>query len=339
MSAEVPVEAQLNQMERVEPVGEAPPPEPVKEETPLNLEDEAAVEAALEANAIEVPDGDKLVASSDVGKVARAYRAELKGLRTKLADAEKGSSEAAQLKDQLAQLQQQVQQLTPYVQAYQQLQQQAQPQEPKQPEISDEEADNYARLYDLYKADGSGQLDRDRGRRIIGDMRRMARDAADQAAEAKVAPIHQMSVQQLSKTNLQRALATALPNGARASEAALKQVWAQLDPSVTASVEGAREAFLAAVGRTYAMSTAEELAKLVNSPVQSQEPAQRGPDGRYLPKTTTQIAADPLPRETAGGQDAPGRTQLGEKDKRWLEAIGVSEDDFHKQVEERTRRR
>jgi hypothetical protein len=315
------VEAQLTQVERVEPPPETPP-EP-KPDAPLNLDDEAAVEAALEANAIQVPDGDKLVPSSDVGKVARHYRTELKETRAKLAEAERGSAEAATLRQQIQQLQQQVQQLTPYVQAYQQsAQQPAQPDE--RTTISDEQAATYAKRYDLYKADGSGNLDLDRGRDIILDMRKIARDAAKEEAQAQVAPIHQMTEAQLSRHNFLRAHATQLPNGARPSEAALKEAWDRLPKHLTATVEGAKEAYMWAVGRTYAISSPQELAALHQTT--TTQPA-RGQNGQFLPRTPT---PDPVPRETAGGKDVQGQSPLSESEKKFLTATGMSEQDYLK---------
>lgn len=329
MSEQAAVEAQLNQMERVEP--ETPPQETPPAEPELNLQDDAAVDAALEANAIQVPDGDKLVPSSDVGKVARHYRTELKDVRAKLEAATAGSARAQQLEQTVQQLQQQIQQLQPYVQAYQQVVQQP-AQTPAKPDVSDEEADGYARLYDLYKADGSGQLDRDRGRKIVTDMRRIATEAANQAAEAKVAPIHQMSVKQLSRNNFQRAMVTALPNGSKASEAALKWVWDQIDPSVTATVDGAREAFLAAVGRTYATSTPEQLTALLSGPQKTS--TQRGPNGQFL-KQSAEPIPEAVPRETSGGKDVQGQSALSEQERKFLSATGMSEADYLKTASDR----
>lgn len=329
MSTEVPVEAQLNQMERVEP--ETPPQDTPPPEPELNLADDAAVDAALDANAIQVPDGDKLVPSSDVGKVARHYRTELKETRAKLAEAERGSAEAATLRQQIQQLQQHVQQLTPYVQAYQQAVQQPAQTTPVAPEVSDEEAKEYASDLDLYKADGSGQLDIDRGRKVAMKMRRVAKEAGEQAAQAQVAPIHQMTEAQLSRHNFGRALHTTLPNGMRASEATLKAVWQQLPPSVTATVEGAQEALLAAIGRTAAMLSPQEMA--AHTAPQGQR--QRGPNGQFLSQPQQQATPEAVPREPSGGKDVQGQSPLSEQEKKFLSATGMSEADYLKTASSR----
>src|SRR5688572_33247977 len=85
---------------------------------PLNIEDDAAVDAALEQQAIKIPGDDGLVPMSEAGKVARAYRQQLKDVKAELANAKEGSARAAGLEQRIAQLESQLQQAQPYVSAY-----------------------------------------------------------------------------------------------------------------------------------------------------------------------------------------------------------------------------
>ena len=106
MSTPASLEAQLNSMERVEPVVETPsvsPPAP-EPETPLNVEDDAAVDAALEANAIRPPDGEALIPSADVGKVGQAYRAQLKAVKAERDALKEGSAKVPELERKIAEL-------------------------------------------------------------------------------------------------------------------------------------------------------------------------------------------------------------------------------------------
>jgi hypothetical protein len=327
MSTPISVEAQLNQMERVEPTEPAPAPVVAPDAppaAPLNVDDEAAVQAALEANAIVPPDGESLHTSSDVGKVAQAYRGKIKELKDKLATVEGGSAKVPQLEQQIAQLQQQVQQLAPYVQAYQQAVQPQAPVAPKEPDIPDHEAEQYARTYDLYKPDGSGQLDLDRGRKIVTDMRRIATDAADKAAAAHVAPIQQQSLSQQSAYMLNRAKNTVMPNGAQVDPAVLDYVWQRIPAELTATPEGAQQALLAALGYTVGMAKPETLAQW------AKPQAPRGPNGQFLAPAPVAPIPEPVPREPSGGQPPQMQTQLSEKEKAGLTAMGMSEADYLK---------
>jgi polyhydroxyalkanoate synthesis regulator phasin len=333
MSTPISVEAQLNQMERVEPVEPAPtpvvPPD-APPAAPLNVEDEAAVQAALEANAIVPPDGESLHTSSDVGKVAQAYRGKIKELKDKLATVEGGSAKVPQLEQQIAQLQQQVQQLAPYVQAYQQAVQPQTPAAPKEPDIPDHEAEQYARTYDLYKPDGSGQLDLDRGRKIVQDMRRIARETAAQVADERVAPLQQQTISDRSNYLLARARNTVFPNGATVDPAIMDAVASRLPADITSTPEGTQQAMIAALGYTVATMTPAQLLAYA----QAAQGRQRGPDGKFIAQQQVLPAPapipDPVPREPAGGQPPNTPTQLTEAEQKFLSQTGMSQADYLK---------
>jgi hypothetical protein len=327
MSTPANLEVALNSMERVEPQTPEPAPAvpPAAPEPPaaLNVEDDAAVDAAIQVNAIQVPDGEALIPSSDVGKVAQSYRAQLKAVKTELANAKEGSAKIPQLEQQIAQLTQAVQQMQPYVQAYQQIAAQPQtPVAPKEPEIPDHEAEQYARTYDLYKPDGSGQLDLDRGRKIVTDMRRIAKEAATEAARSEVAPIQQQTVQAQAKHMLDRAKNTVLPNGAKVDASMLEYVWSRVPAEVTSTPEGAQQAFLAALGYTVGMAKPEQMAEWAKP-----QPA-RGQNGQF--QAAAAPIPEPVPRETSGGQPPNAPTQLTDAEQKFLSQTGMSEADYLK---------
>lgn len=310
----------LNTPERVEPEAPAAPAEPVAP-PPLNLDDDAAVDAALETDAIQTPDGGKLVDAKTAGDIGRSYRGKIKELKAQIDQLAAGSEKATQLEAEVAHLKQSVQQLTPYVQAYQGLVQQ-QPQAPKEPEISDADAERYAKRYDLYKADGSGTLDIERGREIISDIRREATAAAEKVTDARVAPMQAQTVAQQSAYMLARAKNTVLPNGVQVDGATLDSIWQRLDPQVTSTPEGAQWALIAALGTQMGMAKPEQFAQFA-------QPRQRGPNGQFMPASQqTAPIPEAIPREPAGGQPPNAPSALSESERKGLAAIGISEKDY-----------
>lgn len=79
-------------------------------------------------------------------------------------------------------------------------QRRVQPPAPQEPTVSDEEAANYARRYELFEAT-SGQPDVKRAKVIIADNRREAAEIARRAAQEAVAPIQASSAEQASRQN------------------------------------------------------------------------------------------------------------------------------------------
>lgn len=316
----------------VDPVVSAPAPAPVAVEPAapaapaLNIDDEASVDATLADGAITPPDGEALIPSGNVGKVARAYRQQLKEVKAKLAEAEPLGAKAQQLEQRVLELTQAVEQMRPYVEAYQQ---QAPPaaQAAAADEIPAAQAESWARRYQLYKADGSGQLDIATAADILRDQRAMMREEATRAAAAAVQPLAQQTVQQQSAYMLSRAKNTTLPNGTKADPALLEQMWNRVDPSLTATREGAIELLMAAIGRTYGMMTADQLASTLPP---------RGPDGKFVTRPAAgpaaPIMADPIPREPAGGFEAP-TAALSEQERRFLQQSGMTEADYLKSAQ------
>ncbi len=292
------------------------PPEPAIEPqaqgdgdpTPLNVDDDAAVDAQLDQAAINLPDGDKLVPMSETGKVARAYRQQVKDLKAKLETATAGSAKATQLEQQIQQLSAQVQQLQPYVNAYQAMTQAAQQSaSPDDPDAG--AAEEYARLLDLYTADGKPDIER--GKKGLALQRKMA----EAAAQKHVAPLQQQTANQQSAYNLARAKNTTLPNGAKVDPAILDMVWQRIGTELTATPEGAQQALVVAAG--YGM--------LVAQAAQPAAAPARAPSGQF----TTQKPLDPpMFTEKAGGKADGNSLPLSPQELKYIKDSGMTEKDY-----------
>ena len=296
------------------PQAETPPSEPEAQPqaqgdgdpAPLNVEDDAAVDAALEASVIPVPGDEGLVPTSQAGKIAGAYRGKIKELKAELASAQTTAAEATTLKQYIAQLQHQVQQLQPQSAAYQAMVQAAQQQAPE----DTSEAEEYARLLDLYTPDGKPDVER--GTKGLAIQRKLA----EQAAQQHVAPIQQHTTAHASAHNLLRAKNTELPGGVKADPQMLEHVWRQLDPALTATPEGAKQALIVAMG--YSQLTGQ-----LSAPSAPARP--RTPSGQFQAPTPP----DPIFTEKAGGKsvDVVGG-ELSDADKKYCKANSISEKDF-----------
>lgn len=285
--------------------------EPAQTEAPVVERDEAS-------DTLEIPD------SSVEGGKARyvpvsalaGARSELKTLKGELETARAGSAKATALEQQITQLQTQIQQMAPIVQAYQAAV--AQPATTTVKPEDDPELAEIARDFDFYRADGS--LDFDKAARH----QKRTRAEAERIARAEVAPLHQQTAQQQSAFMLQRAMNTEI-NGQKADPDVLRTLWSRLDPSVTNTVEGAKQVFIQALG----MSTA--LGKVVT-------PA-RGADGKFVAGTaatttaTTEQPGAPLYTEKAGGRDTPTDLPLSPAEKAYCKDVGMSEADYIKSAQ------
>lgn len=286
-----------------QPVTEEPAAPPVvAEETPTETPTE---EGQSEEVVLEIPD------SSQEGGKARLVpaaalagaRKELKDLKAELATAKEGSAKADRLEQQMATLQQQIAQMQPYVQAYQ-----AAVQQPRQVvEEDDTEAVELARTLDLYKADGTPDVDKAKKTLALMDKR------AKQHAEQSVAPIHQMTIQQRSHYNLQRALATTLPDGSKPDPDVLKTLWGRVNVQVTADEDSAKHLVIQALGMT-AMSGG----------LKPKADAQRGADGKFAKVDLP----DPLHTERAGGRDTAPAMALSDAEKRAAKDLGLTEKEY-----------
>ena len=174
---------------------------------------------------------------------------------------------------------------------------QTQQQAPPQTQEPDPELAAVARDLALYKPDGT--LDLDTAKRINERTQRVAQ----QAAQAAVAPLQQSAVQQQAQNMLQRAMVTKGKSGQQPDPAILKDIWNRLDPRLTATEDGAREAWVAAMGRTVALSEA--------APVKAKD----------------DIPA-PLLTERAGGRDVVTGPALSDMEKRALKSMGMTEKEY-----------
>lgn len=296
------------------PVQETPEALPVPEqpaETPLAVDDDAAVDAALEQAAIDLPDGDKLAPLSEVGKVARAYRGQIKELKAQIENTKTSAAEAQTLKQQIITLQGQLEAMQPYVTAYQTMTQAAQ--QTTTATEDDSEAEEYAKLLDLYTTEGKPDIGR--AKRAIALFDKRARSYAEQT----VAPLQQQTISQASKGNLARAAATTI-GSVKADPQILNMVWSRLDPSVTATPEGAQHALIQAIGLTVLQQNT------------GQQPAAptataRNTQGQFA--KAAEPAGDPIFTEKAGGKDSPASdAPLSTQEQSYIKQMGITEKDY-----------
>lgn len=294
MSLETDLQEPIQQ-DQPPPVGDPPPP----------VDEEAQLDAELEQQAIEVPDGDKLVPLSAVTTVRAKYKtAKQEALEAKTA-AEQAVEEARLTRQAL-------EEAKPWIEAAKSLaaakqmgivpDQQYQQQQDDPREAA--ELDAIAKDYDLYQGDGTPDLGR--AKRILDRERRVAAEAAQQ----HIAPMQQHTAEQQSQANYQRALATnKLPDGREVAvdPGVLRDIWKRLDPSLTATKEGAQWAFMTAVG-----------ASVLAAP-QKAKPA---------PQAQTEQPPPPMFTEKAGGRDTPGNVVLDDRDKRIAKDMGMTEKEY-----------
>lgn len=289
------------------PVVETPAAEP--EAQPAD--DDAALEASIAEQTIEVPDSSaqdgkvKLVPLSAVTSV----RDKLKDAKAALAVATEGSAKAQTLERRIDELSAQLAQLGPKAQAYDAAvaAQQQRPQQGPTPEDR-AELEEIARDLDLYNADGTPNLER--ATRIRDREHRLAQRVAQQA----VAPLAHHTVTQQSNAMLERAKNTAAPNGVKPDPATLQAVWARLDPALTATPDGAKQAWAVALGYTTAMQ-------------QAGTPAPRAADGKFAKADVP----PPLYSEKAGGKDTAS-VQLSDKERDYIKREGITEAEYMKSM-------
>jgi hypothetical protein len=281
---------------------EAPPPEQPAE-TPVAEPTLEALEADLEANAIDIPDGDKLVPLSAVSR-----------LREKLKHEKQGSAEAATLRQQLDQANQALQAVQPLAEAFRALQQagpMAQPvQQPPQaqPVEDTRELEEIARDFDFYKSDGTPDLDKSR--------RHQARTiaTAEKIAQQTTAPLVQDRVTQAATYNYQRALNTTHPvTGQKVDPDVLAALVGQIQRQpngleTLANPESMKHLWLNA----FALSSFRQ-------PAQAQaQPA----------AVVTPPVAPPVMTERAGGRISDPR-DLSTMEKKAAKEAGLTEKEYH----------
>jgi len=290
---------------------DAPVEEAVEQVTESPQPVDEALEADLTADVIEVPDSsavDGTVKLVPLAAVTKAREA-LKTAKAELQTAKDGSAKAQQLEQRIDQLSQQIAQLGPKAQAYDAAVA-AQQQQPRQVEPQDDtEAIDFATALDLYTAEGKPDVTK--ARKILGVV-----DArAGHVAQRQIQPLAQHTVQQQSQSMLARAKVTTLPNGEKPDPATLEAIWSRLDPALTATKEGAQQAYIAAMGYSRAMG-----------PSATSPAATRGADGKFAPKADLPA---PLHTEKAGGRDLPSGPPLSDKERKYLKDAGISEKEYH----------
>lgn len=260
-------------------------------------DEEADLDAQLEAQAVVIPGDEKLVPLSAVTN-----------LREKLKATKGEAAKATGLQAELDRLRAEQEEARPWIEAAKtiaatrQLQSQDQlqdrPTEPD-PALQAELAD-VARDLDLFTADGKPDLDK--AKRIHERTQRVAHQAAQQV----VAPVHQHTIEQRASQMYQRAILTTAQDGSKPDPEILKDVFARVGPQLAASVEGARELWVAAMGRSVAAG------RLV-------APAAKAPVKEIPP---------PLLTERAGGKDEPHKAPLSDMERRALKQMGMTEKDY-----------
>jgi hypothetical protein len=302
---------------QTETVGDDPPVEeaPVTPEPAAN-DDHAAPVGDDEV--IEIPDS-----SAEDGRVVyvrgsalAGARREIKELRAELTDAKTTASRSAELEQKIASLEGTLQQYAPVVQAYQAMQQQA----PVQPVNTEDDAEalELARDLDLY--DTAGQPNVAKAKAILAKLDRRS----EQKAQAAVQPLAQHSVAQQSQVMLGKALATKAPDGTQPHPDDLKAVWSRLDPSVTATLEGAKQVWIQALGLS------QMAGRAVRTTTQGPTQGNRTPDGKF---TKAADIPPPLHTEKAGGRDQPALADLDPKEMAFIKASGMTPEEYRKSAQ------
>ena len=292
-----------------------PPTEPAQEQP---VEQQAAPvvddDAAIEAEAIEIPTGEKLVPLSAVTKL----RAELKTVKGQ-------AGKVAELEQKLKETEGNLQAAAPYIHAARaMLQAQQQPQQPAQPEgpTPEETAalEEIARDFDFYKADGS--LDLAKAERH----QKRTRAEAERIAQAQMQPLVEQNLHSRYQALLGKAMNTEI-NGVKADPEILKQEFNHIASQpgglqTLASPEGAKQLYIHALGMSVVKWLNEGKAI---TPKQAKALAQAQQAAADLP--------EPLFTEKSGGR-APQPVALDDGDKRLARDLGISQAEYQKMVSE-----
>jgi hypothetical protein len=282
-----------------EPEPAAPPPAAAAEEPTPPAAAPIDDDAALDAEAIEIPTGEKLVPLSAV----TGLREKLKAEKADKATLSQKAARADELEQQLRDADSLVERARRIVEA-----EQRQPQAPPQPQgptaAETGELEEIARDFDFYKADGS--LDLTKAQRHQTRTRAEAQKIAQQVAQ----PLVQSQIQQQAAHNIARAKNTVLPSGEKVDAAAFDGLVQRLlqHPNgleSLANVENVKQLVIFAAGQ-------KALAK-----PQAAAPEPPGPA---------------LFTERAGGRQT-GSVSLNDGDKRAARDLGMTEAQYAKEVE------
>lgn len=174
--------------------------------------------------------GQKMV---PLGAVA-GERDKRKALETRLKDME------AQLQaiEPIRQRASQVDQLTGELRSVKEQLQQFQP-KPQIPQVSDEEAETYARDFELYDAT-TGKLDLPRAKRMIAREEQKAVRMAEKIVEQKLGPVQEQGAAASSRQNFGIYAMQPFPDGTeptREFQTLLARKWTEMGPMATQSAE------------------------------------------------------------------------------------------------------
>ena len=256
--------------------------EEVKVETPApDPEPEGAIEVDLGGQKQKVVPVGVVAAERKRARESteQKFTKEIEGLKAKAAESD-------QLKADLAQLQ-------PYIEH---LKTHGLPKKEEPPEIakvSDQEAEKYARDYELYTATG---LDMGKAKRIIANQREETRKIAAEAAQEAIKPLATSSATQQSRQNFVWAAQEAQKRGVQPETVA--QLWGALPPELTQHAEVAQLLLRASLG-----------------------------EAMFSGKMTTPPAHEPVFSEPPGG--ARGQSyQISDVEKRMALTTGLTEKDW-----------
>lgn len=207
------------------------------------------------------------------------YKGEIEALKAKAAEAD-------QLKADLGQLQ-------PYIDH---LKTHGLPKKEEPPElakVSDQEAETFARQYELYTPTG---LDTVRAKKIIANQREETKRIAAEAAQEAVKPLATDQATRQSRQNFVWAAQEAQKRGI--DPATVAQMWTTLPPDLTQHAEVAQLLLRATIG-----------------------------DAVFSGKTVQPPAREPIFSEAPGGQRQQ-QYQISDVEKRMAMASGLSEKDW-----------
>ena len=237
-------------------------PEVLPESTP---QPEPEPDGVIDVQGRKMVPVDALIAEREraAKKTEEKIRAEYEPLKTKAAEADRLAADLNALRPHID-----------YLQKHPEVMQQ--PAKPDVPTVSDEEAEKYARRYELYTPTG---LDLTRAKQIIADNRAETRRIATEAAQQAVQPYAQTTATAQSRQNFVWAASQRGSDGGPLCDPQqLAQMWAEFPAELSANPEVARVILDAAVGASVRQGKRPQRAE--QEPLYSEAPGGRAP-GEY----------------------------------------------------------
>ena len=256
--------------------------------TPTSLEPEAAPEGVVDIQ------GAKMVPLGALeAERKRARETTEQRVRSELAPVVKQAEQAQQLQQDIAALRPQLE----YLQAHPELLKELPA--PPADDITDEQAEKYAKQYELFTATG---LDTARAKRIIRDTRSEMMRVAKTVAEETMQPMRQQTATQASRANYVWAASQRDAQGQTlVDHEQLAKMWASFPAELTAQPDVARVVLNAAIG----------------------EAIRTRAGGPQPPE------AEPIHSESVGGGPAASY-RISDIERRVAKAIGIKEADYSK---------